>query len=192
MNEYLTIIIGAIFVNNFVLHRFLGMCPFIGVSKTTRPALGMGIAVTMVMVLVSIITWPLYHYVLVPYGWEYMHIVIFILIIACFVQVLEILMKKKIPVLFDALGIYLPLITTNCAILGVALINITTGYSYLASILFGTSAGIGFMLALLLMSGIRERLDMGPVPKPFKGPAIAFITAAMLSLAFMVFSNIKL
>ncbi|MCF7862125.1 RnfABCDGE type electron transport complex subunit A [Candidatus Woesearchaeota archaeon] len=192
MNEYLAIIIGAIFVNNFVLHRFLGMCPFIGVSKTTRPAIGMGVAVTLVMTLVSMITWPLYHYVLLPFGLEYMHLVIFILIIASFVQILEIFIKKHLPTLFDALGIYLPLITTNCAILGVALINITAGYSYLHSIIFGMSAGLGFMLALLLMSAIRERLDLGPVPKPFKGPAIAFITAAMMSMAFMVFSNIKL
>jgi H+/Na+-translocating ferredoxin:NAD+ oxidoreductase subunit A len=189
MNNLLSIVIGAIFVNNFVLLKFLGICPFIGVSKSTRPAVGMGIAVTLVMGLVSIITWPIYHYVLLAYNMEYMYIVVFILVIASFVQLLEILIKRFYKGLYSALGIYLPLITTNCAIMGVALLNITQDYSYLESVTFGFSAGIGFLLALFLMSGIREKLEYGNVPKPFKGAAIAFITAAMMSMAFLVFGG---
>ncbi len=192
MNNLISIIIGAMFVNNFVLTRFLGICPFIGVSKSTKPAVGMGIAVTSVMFFVSAITWPLYHYILEPFEMEYMYIVVFIIVIASFVQFIEMFLKKYNQVLFRALGIYLPLITTNCSIMGVALINITKEYTFLESIIFGLSAGAGFMLALFLMSGIREKLELGNVPKPFSGVAIAFITAAMMSMAFLVFGSIRL
>ncbi len=192
MDSLISILIGAIFVNNFVLTRFLGICPFIGVSRSTKPAIGMGIAVTTVMVLVSAITWLLFNLFLKPFSLEYMHIVIFILIIASFVQLLEQLMKKYNQSLFKALGIYLPLITTNCAILGVALLNITENLNFIESVTFGLGAGLGFSLALLMMSAIREKLDLGNVPKPFRGPAIAFITAALLSLAFTAFSTIQL
>lgn len=192
MNHIISIIIGAVFVNNFVLTRFLGLCPFIGVSRTTKPALGMGISVTVVMGLVAAITWPIYHYILEKANAQYMYIVVFILVIASFVQSLEWFLKRYNEALFKALGIYLPLITTNCAILGSALINITEGFSFLESLLFGVSAGAGFLLALLIMSGIRERLDMGDVPKPFSGAAIAFITAGMLSMVFLVFGSIRL
>jgi electron transport complex protein RnfA len=192
MNHLLSIIIGAIFVNNFVLYRFLGICPFIGVSRSTRPAIGMGLAVTAVMGLASAITWPLYHYVLLPFDMEFMYIVVFILVIASFVQFLEIFLKRYNQSLFQALGIYLPLITTNCAIMGVALLNISDGLTWLESFVFGVSAGLGFLMALILMSGIRERLELGDVPKPFQGVSIAFITAAMLSMAFLIFGTIAL
>ncbi len=191
MNELISIIIGAIFVNNFVLTRFLGICPFIGVSRSSKPAIGMGLAVTAVMALVSAITWPVYHFFLLPYGLEYMYIVVFILVIASFVQLLEMFLKRYNQALFKAFGIYLPLITTNCAIMGVALLNISDDLSFVHSITFGTSAGIGFLLALFLMSGIREKLELGNVPRPFRGVAIAFITASMMSMAFLVFGSIQ-
>ena len=189
MENLLAIIIGAIFVNNFILTRFLGLCPFFGVSKKTKPALGMGLAVTFVMTLASIVTWVMYNWVLVPLHIQYLQIIVFILIIATLVQFVELFLKKANPVLYKTLGIYLPLITTNCAILGVAFLNIQETYSFIAALVFGISAGVGFLLALLLMSGIRERLELSKVPKAFSGLPIAFIVAALMSMAFLAFSG---
>ena len=189
MENLLAIIIGAIFVNNFILTRFLGLCPFFGVSKKTKPALGMGLAVMFVMTLASIVTWVLHNLVLIPLKIEYLQIIAFILVIATLVQFVELFIKKMNPALYKALGIYLPLITTNCAVLGVAFINVQESYSFIAALVFGISAGIGFTLALLLMSGIRERLEVSKVPKAFQGLPIAFIVAALMSLAFLAFSG---
>jgi len=189
MENLFAIIIGAIFVNNFILTRFLGLCPFFGVSKKTKPALGMGLAVIFVMTLASIVTWIVYNLVLIPLGLQYLQIIVFILIIATLVQFVELFLKKANPVLYKALGIYLPLITTNCAVLGVAFLNVQENYSFIAALVFGLSAGVGFLLALLLMSGIRERLELSKVPKAFSGIPIAFIVAALMSLAFLAFSG---
>lgn len=189
MENLLAIIIGAIFVNNFILTRFLGLCPFFGVSRRTRPALGMGLAVIFVMTLASIVTWIVYNLILIPLNIQYLQIIVFILVIATLVQFVELFLKKANPVLYKALGIYLPLITTNCAVLGVAFINVQETYSFIAALVFGISAGVGFLLALLLMSGIRERLELSKVPKAFSGIPIAFIVAALMSMAFLAFSG---
>ncbi|MBU0627603.1 MAG: electron transport complex subunit RsxA [Nanoarchaeota archaeon] len=183
------IIIGAIFVNNFILTRFLGLCPFFGVSKKTKPAFGMGLAVIFVMALASIVTWAAYNWILVPLKIEYLQIIVFILVIATLVQFVELFLKKANPILYKSLGIYLPLITTNCAVLGVALLNVQEDYSFINATVFGAAAGIGFTLALLLMSGIRERLELSKVPKAFDGLPIAFIVAALMSMAFLAFSG---
>ena len=179
------IILTAMFVNNVVLIMFLGMCPFFGVSGRLKPALGMGTAVLLVMTLASAITWLIYWLLLKTFNAEFLEIILFIFVIASLVQILEILMKRFYPAMHDLLGIYLPLITTNCAILGVAFLTIMEEYTFTSSLLYGFCAGIGFMIALLLMAGIRERLDLGDVPKAFKGVPIAFITAGVISLAFM-------
>jgi len=189
MENLLAIIIGAIFVNNFILTRFLGLCPFFGVSKKTKPALGMGFAVIFVMTLASVVTWIIYNLILIPLNLQYLQIITFILTIATFVQLVELFLKRFNETLYKALGIYLPLITTNCAILGVALLNVQKNYSFIAALVFGLSAGIGFTLALLLMSGIRERLELSKVPKAFTGLPIAFIVAALMSMAFLAFSG---
>ncbi len=189
MENLIAIMIGAILVNNFILTRFLGLCPFFGVSKKTKSALGMSLAVTFVMTLASIVTWILYHFILVPLKIEYLKIIVFILVIATLVQFVELFLKKSNPLLYRALGIYLPLITTNCAVLGVALLNIQENYSFIGAVVFGVSAGIGFTLALALMSGIRERLEISKVPKAFEGLPIAFIVASILSMAFLAFSG---
>jgi electron transport complex protein RnfA len=192
MDNLLAIAVGSIFVNNFVLFRFLGLCPFFGVSKKTSSALGMGLAVVFVMTCASAITWPVYTYLLLPFEIEFMRTVTFILVIAAFVQLVEMVIRKHQPSLYKALGIYLPLITTNCAVMGVALLNVEEGYSLIGSVVDGFSAGIGFTLALLLMSGIRERLELVDVPQSFKGLPIAFISAALLALAFMAFTGMRL
>lgn len=189
MENILAIIIGAIFVNNFILTRFLGLCPFFGVSKKTKSALGMGLAVIFVMTLASIVTWIVYNLILVPLHIQYLQIIVFILVIATLVQFVELFLKKANPILYKALGIYLPLITTNCAVLGVAFLNVQESYSFIAALVFGVSAGVGFTLALLLMSGIRERLELSKVPKAFTGLPIAFIVAALMSMAFLAFSG---
>ncbi len=179
------LIISAIFVNNVILIQFLGMCPFFGVSGRLRTALGMSAAVILVMTLASAITWFLYWFFLDRFGVEYLEIILFIFVIASLVQILEILMKKYRPSLHKSLGIFLPLITTNCAILGVAFLNIINEYTFVSSVTYGLASGIGFMIALLLMAGIRERLELGAVPKAFKGVPIAFITAGIISLVFL-------
>ncbi len=192
MENLLVIAVGAIFVNNIVLSRFLGLCPFFGVSRKTSGALGMGLAVIIVMTCASAITWPIYTYLLRPFNIEFMEIVTFILVIATFVQLIEMVIRKYQPDLYGVLGIYLPLITTNCAIMGVALLNVDEGYSFIGSVVNGFAAGIGFTLALLLMSGIRERLEFADVPKSFQDLPIAFVSAALLALAFMAFSGMRL
>lgn len=190
MGEFFIILVSAVLVNNFVLARFLGICPFLGVSKKTDTALGMGMAVIFVMTLASIFTNLIYNLVLVPFNLEFLKIVSFILVIASLVQLVETVLRKVSPSLYHALGIYLPLITTNCAILGLALLNIIKYYDLLRSIVFGLGAGIGFTLALLIMSGIRERLEFANVPKALRGVPVALIVAGLLSMVFMGFSGL--
>ena len=186
------ILISALLVNNFVLTRFLGICPFVGVSRHLGSAFGMGAAVTFVLALASLVTWLIQQYILVPLQFTYLQTVFFILIIAALVQLLEMLLRKYSPVLQKALGVYLPLITTNCIVLGVAILNINENYDLLQSVVHGVGAGLGFLLALLAMSGIRERLDKAPVPERFQGVPITFITAALMSMAFAGFAGLNL
>ncbi len=190
MGEFAIILVSAVLVNNFVLARFLGICPFLGVSKKADTALGMGMAVIFVMTLASTFTNLIYNLVLVPFGLEFLQIVTFILVIASLVQLVETVLRKVSPALYHALGIYLPLITTNCAILGLALLNIIKHYDLTRSIVFGLGAGMGFTLALLIMAGIRERLEFADIPKPLRGVSIALIVAGLLSMAFMGFSGL--
>ena len=185
----LAILLSGVLVNNFVLTRFLGLCPFFGVSKKTDSAVGMGIAVTFVLALAAAAASLLQTYLLVPLHAEYLQTIVFILVIAGLVQFLESYLKKYQPVLYDSLGIYLPLITTNCVVLGIALINVTLDYNFIQSVVHAIAAGIGFLLALMLMSGIRERLDLAAVPQALKGLPIAFLTASLMALAFMGFSG---
>jgi electron transport complex protein RnfA len=176
-------------VNNIVLSQFLGLCPFFGVSKKLSNAVSMGMAVTLVMLISSVVTSVIYNYVLVPYEVEFMQIVLYILVIASLVQIVELAIKRTNISLYNALGIYLPLITTNCAVLGVALINSAENYTILESIASALGGGIGFTLVLIIMSGIREKLDLADTPRSMKGLPIAFITAALLALAFMGFNG---
>lgn len=187
MQRLFFIIIGAVLVNNFILTRFLGICPFVGVSSQVDASLGMGSAVIFVMTMASLVTWLFQHYVLEPFNLHFLQTLSFILVIASLVQLCEIVIRKVSPTLKQSLGIYLPLITTNCAVLGVAILNIRTNHTFIEAIVNGFGSGLGFTLALLLMSGIRERLDLAPVPKPFKGAAITFVIAALLSIAFLGF-----
>jgi electron transport complex protein RnfA len=190
MAGLLIILISAIFVNNFVLARFLGICPFLGVSKKVETALGMGMAVTFVLTVASAVTWLVQNFVLVPLGVEYLQTIAFILVIASLVQLVEMVVQKTSPVLYQSLGIFLPLITTNCAVLGLAVLNIQKDYSFLEAVVFAVGAAIGFTLALVLFAGLRERLDLCPVPEAFRGTAIAMVTAGLLSLAFMGFAGL--
>ncbi|MDY6848947.1 MAG: electron transport complex subunit RsxA [Thermodesulfobacteriota bacterium] len=190
MAGLLIILISAIFVNNFVLARFLGICPFLGVSKKVETALGMGMAVTFVMTVASAVTWLVQRFVLVPLGVEYLQTIAFILVIASLVQLVEMVVQKTSPVLHQSLGIFLPLITTNCAVLGLAVLNIQKDYSFLEAVVFAVGAAVGFTLALVLFAGLRERLDLCPVPEAFRGTAIAMVTAGLLSLAFMGFAGL--
>ena len=189
--EYFLLIIGAMFTNNFVLSQFLGCCPFLGVSKKTDTALGMGMAVTFVMALASAATWAVNAFLLVPFGLTYMQTVAFILVIASIVQVVEMFLKKSVPALYQALGIFLPLITTNCAVLGVALVNVQKGYDFLQSVVNGAAGGLGFTLAIVLFASLRQRVDKADVPKCFQGFPITLIAAGLLALAFMGFSGLK-
>jgi electron transport complex protein RnfA len=170
--------------------KFLGLCPFFGVSSKIETAIGMGMSVIFVMTLSTIITWVLYHYILVPFELVYLRTVVFILVIASLVQFLELFFKKQIPGLYSALGIFLPLITTNCAILGVAFLNINSDFGLLSSIVFAVSSAVGFLLALVLIAGIRERLESAPIPEALKGLPISFITASLMALAFLGFSGL--
>ncbi|BCA78350.1 electron transport complex subunit RsxA [Desulfuromonas sp. AOP6] len=190
MAELLLILVGAIFVNNFVLARFLGICPFLGVSKKVETALGMGMAVTFVMTIAAVVTWFIQYFILNPFGLEYLQTIAFILVIASLVQLVEMVIQKASPVLYQSLGIFLPLITTNCAVLGLAVLNIQKEYSFLESVIFAIGAALGFTLAMVLFAGLRERVDMCPVPPSFKGTAIALVTAGLLSLAFMGFAGL--
>ncbi len=190
MNEIMLIAISAVLVNNFVLSQFLGICPFLGVSKKLETALGMGGAVVFVMTVSSCITRAIYDLFLLRYGLEYLNTIVFILIIASLVQFVEVVLKKFLPTLYRALGIYLPLITTNCAVLGAALINIDKGYNVLNSTLYGFFAGVGFTLALVLFAGVRERLEYSDIPQSLKGLPIALIAAALVSMAFLGFKGL--
>ena len=190
MNELLLIVIGSVLVNNFVMSQFLGICPFLGVSKKTETALGMGMAVTFVMALASLITYFIQAYLLVPLDLEYMQTIAFILVIAVLVQIVEIALKKISLSLYQALGVYLPLITTNCAVLGVALLNTREGYNLIESVVNGTSAAIGFTIAIVMFASIRERLATGNLPKWMDGFPGALITAGLMSLAFQGFSGL--
>ena len=181
----LVILLSAVLVNNYVLVRFLGICPFLGVSKKIDQASGMGVAVTVVMLLATAATWPIQTYILNPNDLGYMQTIVFIVIIASLVQMLEIVLKKFIPSLHAGLGVYLPLITTNCAVLGVAINNINDKYTFLESMVSSLGAGLGFLLAMVLFAGVRSRIDESKVPKPFRGVAITLVAASFLSLAFM-------
>ncbi|NMB33585.1 MAG: electron transport complex subunit RsxA [Clostridium sp.] len=189
-NGLLVIVIGALLVNNFVLSKFLGICPFLGVSKNLSTAFGMGGAVVFVMTIASGVTRLVYDYLLIPFEIEYLKTISFILIIAALVQLVEVILKKFIPPLYRALGIYLPLITTNCAVLGVALLNIDAEYNFLESVIYGFCGGLGFTLALVLFAGIRERLEDCDIPKSFEGLPIALIAAALVSLSFLGFQGL--
>ena len=186
------IIFGSIFINNFVFAKFLGICPFMGVSKKVESSIGMGMAVTFVMTLASAVTWVVQNYLLVPFGLEYLQTIAFILIIASLVQFVEMAVQKTSPNLYKALGVFLPLITTNCAVLGVAILNIQEEYNFIETVVNGMAAAIGFTMALILLAGIRERLEYADVPRPFQGVAIAFVTAGLLAMAFMGFSGMKI
>jgi Na+-translocating ferredoxin:NAD+ oxidoreductase subunit A len=190
MASYLFVILGAVLVNNVVLVRILGLCPFMGVSKKLDTAIGMGAATTFVLTLGCGTSYLLDHYVLIPAGVEYLRTLAFIVVIAAIVQVTELVIQKTSPVLHQVLGIYLPLITTNCAVLGVPLLNVALRHDLLESLLFGFGSSVGFSLALVLFAGIRERLDGADVPAPFKGTAIAMVTAGLMSLAFMGFAGL--
>lgn len=191
LKTIIAIIISALFTENFVMVKFYGCCPFLGVSKKTDTALGMGIAVTFVMGIASMATYAAYTYLLVPFGLEYLETIMFILIIAGLVQFVELFIKKSMPPLYNALGIYLPLITTNCAVLSVTLLNVEKSYNFIFSLLYGVFAGLGFTLAIVLMAGIREQLDESSVPKAFRGFPTALITAGLMALAFMGFSGLS-
>ena len=187
-----SIALGAILIQNFIFSQFLGICPFMGVSKKMDTALGMGIAVTFVMGIASVFCWLVNTYLLVPLGLGYMQTVAYILVIASLVQFVEMFLKKSIPSLYQALGIYLPLITTNCAVLGVVLLNTQNNYNFLESVVYGITGGLGFLVAIVLFASVRERLDLtGDSPKSFEGLPIALISAGLLALAFMGFSGLK-
>lgn len=190
MKSLLLIMVGAVFVNNFVLARFLGLCPFLGVSKKVETALGMGMAVTFVMVVASACTWLLQYLVLTPFNLDYLQTIAFILVIATLVQMVEMIVRKSSPVLYQSLGIFLPLITTNCAVLGLAVLNIQRNYNFVQSLVFAFGAALGFTLAMVLYAGLRERLTLCPVPKSFRGTPIELITAGLLALAFMGFAGL--
>jgi electron transport complex protein RnfA len=190
MSHYLFLLIGAVLVNNVVLVKILGLCPFMGVSKKLDTAYGMGAATTFVLTLATGASFVIDHYLLMPYGLGYLRTIAFIVTIAGIVQLTEMVIAKTSPVLQQVLGIYLPLITTNCAVLGVPLINVSHGYGFVESLLFGFGSAVGFTLVLILFAGMRERFEAGDVPKPFKGVAIAMVTAGLMSLAFMGFSGL--
>ena len=184
------LVIGAIFVNNVVLSQFLGICPFLGVSKDVKSSVGMGGAVLFVMLLATLVTWILNEYVLVAFGLEYLQTIVYILVIAALVQMVEIILKKIAPALYQALGVFLPLITTNCAVLGVALIVVQKNMNLMQSVIYSASIAVGFTLALVIFAGIREQLDLVNVPKGMKGVPIALVSAGILAMAFMGFNGL--
>jgi len=186
---YIGIIITYVFISNMILTQFLGLCPFIGVSKNVESAVGMGFAVTFVMTIASVVTWFLYHFILIPLGLAYLQTIVFIIVIATLVQLVEMVIQKYSPSLYKALGIFLPLITTNCAVLGIALISVKSSYNAMESFMAGFAGGLGFLLAILLMSAIREKLEMEWVPGPFRGTPITFISGGLMALGFMAFDK---
>ncbi len=190
MGDFILLMISAILVNNILLIRFLGNCPFLGVSRSMDTATGMGLAVIFVLTLAGTITWLAHNYILVPLGIEYLRTIAFILVIATLVQFVEMVVQKTAPPLYEALGIFLPLITTNCAVFGVAIININEGYDFITSIFFSFASACGFALALVLMAGMRERFALVKIPRPFEGTAIGLITAGLIALAFSGFMGL--
>ncbi|HIG91209.1 MAG: electron transport complex subunit RsxA [Methylococcales bacterium] len=189
MQDYLLILVSTILVNNFVLVKFLGLCPFMGVSRKLETAMGMGLATIFVLTLSSVCSYIANQYLLVPLGLEYLRTIVFIVVIAFVVQFTELVVHKTSPMLYQALGIFLPLITTNCAVLGVALLNVQAQNGFLQSALYGFGAAIGFSLVLVLFAGLRERIELADIPLPFKGNAIALVTAGLMSMAFMGFAG---
>ena len=190
--ELLAITLGAVLANNFIFSQFLGICPFLGVSKKVDTAIGMGLAVTFVMGLASAVCFLVNNLILIPLDLGYMQTVAFILVIASLVQFIEMFLQKAMPSLYTALGVYLPLITTNCAVLGVVLLNVQSNYNFISSVVYGVTGGIGFMVAIVLFASIRERLVFAEYPKSFEGFPIALITAGLMALAFMGFSGLKI
>ena len=190
MSEIIAVLVGSIFVNNFAMSRFLGICPFLGVSKKLETAFGMGMAVTFVMALASLITYFVQTYLLIPFELQYLQTIAFILVIAALVQMVEIVLKKVSPALYQALGVFLPLITTNCCILGVAILVIQNDFDLLTGVIYAFATAIGFALAMILFAGIREQLSLVNIPKGMDGMAIALVTAGLLAMAFMGFSGV--
>ena len=188
--EFIIILMTSVLVNNYVLVRFLGICPFLGVSKKLNQAVGMGVAVTVVMRMATAVTYPIYTYLLLPNNMSYMRTIVFILVIAALVQLVEIILKKYIPALHKSLGIYLPLITTNCAVLGVTINNINDGYGFAESIVSALGCGLGFLLAMVLFAGVRSRLEEADPPESFRGLPITLVSAAIVALSFMGFAGI--
>ena len=188
----LAISLGAILTNNFIFAQFLGICPFLGVSKKSDTAIGMGLAVTFVMGLASAICWVVDQYILVPLGLAFLQTLAFILIIAALVQFIEMFLKKSMPSLYTALGVYLPLITTNCAVLGVVLLNVQNDYTFITSVVYGITGGLGFLLAIVLFASVRERVEFAEYPECFEGFPICLVSAALVALAFMGFSGMKI
>lgn len=187
-----SIIITSIFIKNYVFGKVLGICPYMGVSKKVESSIGMGMAIIFVITISSGVTWTAYEFLLKPFGLEYLQTIMFILIIASLVQFVEMAIQKLSPNLYNALGVYLPLITTNCVVLGVAILNIQEGYNFIETVVNGFGAAVGFTLALVLLAGIRERIEYSDIPAPFKGVPIAFLTASCLAMAFMGFSGMKI
>lgn len=190
MKELMIILFSAILVENFVLNKFMGICPFLGVSKKMSSALGMSAAVTFVMLMATAITYPIYTFLLAPFELDYLRVVVFILIIALFVQIVEIILKRFVKPLYKSLGVYLPLITTNCAVLGVTILNVDSQYNFIQSMFNSLGAGAGFALALVIFAGVRERIELADIPKAFKGVPATLIAASIVSLSFVGFSGI--
>lgn len=190
MKELLLIAVGSAFVNNVVLSQFLGICPFLGVSKNTKTAAGMGGAVIFVITISSFVTGLIYKFILIPTGFEYLQTIVFILVIAALVQFVEMFLKKMMPPLYNALGVFLPLITTNCAVLGVALTNVQKSYSILEGVVNGIATAFGFLVSIVLMAGIREKIEYNDVPEAFKGTPIVLVTAGLMAIAFFGFSGL--
>ncbi len=190
MKELILVLIGSAFVNNVVLSQFLGLCPFLGVSKKTKTAASMGAAVIFVIMIASAVTYGIHYGILVPLGMEYMQTIVFILVIAALVQMIEMLLKKVSPAIYQALGVYLPLITTNCAVLGVAINNISNGLGFAESMMNSLGTSSGFLVAIVIMAGIRERLEGNDIPKPFRGMPIVLITAGLMAIAFCGFAGV--
>ncbi|MBQ9815631.1 MAG: electron transport complex subunit RsxA [Lachnospiraceae bacterium] len=190
MQSLILIAIGSAFVNNVVLSQFLGLCPFLGVSKKINTAAGMGVAVIFVITLSSMVTWVINRFVLISLGLTYLQTIVFILVIACLVQIVETVLKKFSPALYKALGVYLPLITTNCAVLGVALTNVQSDYNFITSTVNGFSIAVGFTVAIIILAGIREKTEKNDIPKPFRGMPITLTTAGLMAIAFFGFSGL--
>lgn len=191
IRSLVAIFLAAILTENYVLNKFLGICPFLGVSKKLDTAFGMSCAVTVVMVIATAVTWPIYMYILVPNGLEYLQTLVFILVIAALVQLLETVLRKYMPPLYNSLGIYLPLITTNCAVLGVVLQNTQNSYNFIESVVYGVTGGVGFLVVIVLFASIRERMEFSEFPKSFEGFPIALVAAGLIALSFMGFSGLK-